>query len=514
MLKARFPAAPGWIWLFVGAILSSAIMAQTTLWFAPWLAPVLLLRFTRTTPAKAAFPSFWIALTIAAYISFRGGFMPYDGVLRHLTIGGIALAYVLAYATDKALWRKYSGVTSTLIFPLASTSIGFLATVGNPLGTAGSEASSQEHLALLQLVAITGIWGLVFLMSWLAAVVNALWEQGWNLRREWRTAAAFGMIVSVVLAAGSVRLTFFAPATESVRVAAIVTDRELSLLAKGRRLATRQQRDASRSLLDPLLDDLIQRTEREARAGAKIVVWSEGAARILEEDEPEFLNRMKALASRAAVYVQVGANFYSEPSRSVTAENRAIMFTPDGEIAWDYHKVHVTPGDPEKPGDYGMPFVDTQYGRIATIICQDDLFPDFVRGAGRNDVDLLLVPSNDWSAVAKWHWKITVFRAIENGVSIVRPTSQGISTAVDPLGRIIARRSDYFVASGDHTLIASVPTSSTPTPYRLLGNAVAFASVLFLSGLGAHSILGRRFARPHRSGHGRAGKVSGTRPFS
>src|SRR3712207_8758251 len=50
-----------------------------------------------------------------------------------------------------------------MVFPAAVTTAELVATVGNPFGTAGSTAYSQyAGLPLLQLVSVTGIWGLTF----------------------------------------------------------------------------------------------------------------------------------------------------------------------------------------------------------------------------------------------------------------------------------------------------------------------------------------------------------------
>lgn len=481
---------PRWVWLLLGSLLSCFTMAQTTLWFAAWLAPVFLLRFFRSVPWVVALPALGLAMAAASYVAFRDGFMPYNGIERHLTIAGIALAYVLVYAVDKALWKRCPAAASTLVFPAVSTSVSYLATLGNPSGTAGAEAYSQDHPALLQLVAVTGIWGLVFLMSWFAAVVNALWVRGWDVRRGWRIVATFAAILLLVLAAGTVRLTFMPQYGETVRVAALVADEELTRVASRRQLDTPEQRAASRTLLDPVVDNLIERTVREARAGARIVVWSEGAARVLEEDMPGFINRMATLAAELSVYIQTGVNVHLDPAAEAAAENRAIMFTPQGAVAWDYHKVHVTPGDPERPGEDGIPFIDTPFGRIATIICQDDLFPGFVRQATRNDVDILLVPSNDWSAVADWHAKVSVFRAVENGLSILRPTGRGVSLAVDPLGRIIAYRKGA-AGTDEDTLVASTPFEQMWTPFRFIGDGIAWASALLLLSIAAASLFRR-----------------------
>lgn len=478
-----------WLWLVVGASLTPFITAQTSLWFAAWLSPLFLLRFSRTIRPAIALPVIGAVFFVGNWIAFRGGFMPMAGIELYFTLAGIALAYMAVFAIDRFMHRRVGGVASTLIFPLASTAVSFLATFGNPLGTAGSEAYSQTSAGLLQLVSITGIWGIVFLMAWFASAANAIWEKG--LKAERLAAGLFAAILLAVTTFGAVRLTFFTPTHHTVRVAALAPDRTLNeqshidISSDGRSLS------ANRAILTQLTDDLFARTEHEARAGTKIVVWSEATAKILKEDEATFLARAKDTARAHNIYLQIGLATFRNQNGSLQTENRAIMFTPAGSTAWDYHKAKLTPGDNEKPGDGIMPSIDTPYGKIATIICQDDLFPSLVNQAGREGVDILLLPSSDWQAVAEWHARVAAFRAVENGLSIVRPTRQGESLAVDPAGNVLARKADYFV-SDQQTLVASIPTKGTATIYPHIGDIAAYLATGCLVALATVALIRTR----------------------
>ena len=60
-------------------------------------------------------------------------------------------------------------------------------------------------------------------------------------------------------------------------------------------------------------------------------------------------------------------------------------------------------------------------------------------------------------------------RAIENGISVLRPSSNGVSTAVDPFGRVVSRV-DY-VQSGGSPLVAVIPVGSIGTAYTRIGDS-------------------------------------------
>ena len=98
---------------------------------------------------------------------------------------------------------------------------------------------------------------------------------------------------------------------------------------------------------------------------------------------------------------------------------------------------------------------------------------------GSPDVDILLVPSSDWDSVAAWHAQQAPFRAVENGVALVRPTRQGISLATDGQGRLLGYKPDYFV-SDEQTLVVSVPTQGNDTWYVAVGDVFAYASAVGL----------------------------------
>jgi apolipoprotein N-acyltransferase len=82
--------------------------------------------------------------------------------------------------------------------------------------------------------------------------------------------------------------------------------------------------------------------------------------------------------------------------------------------------------------------------------------------------DLLIAPSNDWPEIKKTHAKMARLRAIENGISLLRPASSGLSTAVDPYGNIVSSVDDF--KSNGAPLVAVLPMGSVQTLYTLLGD--------------------------------------------
>jgi apolipoprotein N-acyltransferase len=471
-----------WLWLVVGAALLPFISFQTTMPLAAWLAPIFIIRFARTQRAAITFPVIALVSAAAGAIAARGFF---DSPVLSLIspVMGVVTG-LLTYGMDRLLAPRLSGLARTLVFPTAVITVDFLMSFG-PNGTMGISAYSQySNLPLVQIVSVTGIWGLSFLIAWCGPVVNELWEHGFESRSARRIGTLFVSVLLAVLAFGNLRLAFALPASQTVRVAGLAADRNLwhgldipsdSQVAAG----TDELRASVRAETMPVLDDLFTRTRQEAQAGAKIISWSEAAGFVLKEDEPAVLERARAIAREEKIYLQMALVVYLRTDHYPFAENRAIMIDPSGSMVWDYAKTFHPLGDKAifAPGPGVLPIANTPFGRLTTVICFDADFPSLIRQAG--GADLLLVPANDWEPIAELHSRMAIFRAIENGVSLVRPTGNGISLAVDDLGRLRAYNADYFV-TGKHSLITTVPIQGRPTLYSRIGDSFAYLCVLGL----------------------------------
>ena len=83
----------------------------------------------------------------------------------------VGLVYAIPYALDAALFQKRGAMSGvqTLLFPLAYTALDYVNSLVNPLGTL--PYSQVDFLATVQLVSVTGLWGLTFLITWFGSVM-------------------------------------------------------------------------------------------------------------------------------------------------------------------------------------------------------------------------------------------------------------------------------------------------------------------------------------------------------
>jgi apolipoprotein N-acyltransferase len=224
----------------------------------------------------------------------------------------------------------------------------------------------------------------------------------------------------------------------------------------------------------------LEASRREARAGAKILVWPEANAMVFQDDESAFLQRVQQLAREEKIHVLAGiAAVHSGSVQPL--ENKAVLIDPAGVVALSYVKAMPVPGFEARISMRGKQRIqtnDSAYGRLATAICFDLDYPQFIRQVGESAADLFLVPASDWEAIKLLHHVSAVFRAVENGVPMVRATRWGLSAAVDPLGRVLAEV-DPFIP-GDHVMVAQVPVGGVRTIYARFGDWFAWLCVAAL----------------------------------
>jgi apolipoprotein N-acyltransferase len=166
-----------YLWLAIAAALFVVASGRWAIPVAAWLAPLFLLRFVRTQHLLPGLLLAWLVRFVIATILLQG-ILLYPGYLYYPFVLLLTLVTMIPYLADRLITPRLNGFVATLVFPLAVTSLEYLSSFG-PFGTMNSIAYSQYgDLPLMQVVSVTGIWGITFLIAWFAAVVNWAWERG------------------------------------------------------------------------------------------------------------------------------------------------------------------------------------------------------------------------------------------------------------------------------------------------------------------------------------------------
>src|SRR5262249_31911814 len=136
-------------------------------------------------------------------------------------------------------------------------------------------------------------------------------------------------------------------------------------------------------------------TVREARAGARIVVWPEVAGIGSAADEQAFIEQAEHIAAAENIYLTIPLfTIHDEPGKP--NENKLLILEPSGRIATEHVKYGGNFMEGTLKGDQRLRTFDTPYGRVGGVICWDADFPEVIRQAGAAGVSTLLMPASDW----------------------------------------------------------------------------------------------------------------------
>jgi predicted amidohydrolase len=203
------------------------------------------------------------------------------------------------------------------------------------------------------------------------------------------------------------------------------------------------------------------------QAGADLVVlpelWTTGAfayeefGREAEPLEGPTYEAMAKAASDAGVWLHAG----SIPERAAsgsgsvagdgTLYNTSLVFSPSGELAAAYRKIHRFGFDSGEAVAMGagqeIVTAATDFGILGLATCYDLRFPELFRALLDAGAELLVIPAA-WPAARREHWSLLArARAVEEQAFVLAcgtagthagVEQAGYSVVVDPWGRVLA----------------------------------------------------------------------------
>ncbi len=480
-------------------------------WMA--LVPLLLAIERAPTPGRAALLG-WCA----GFVAMAGAFYWLIDVLRRfasfplvaaIAVCGLFCAYqglvftVAAWAVRRI--RAHRSVPLAVLCPVVFVAAERLLPEVFPCGLWISQA---WHPLVLQIAELTGPLG----VSALLLMVNgALYELLARRRAALAPASAAALGLALVLAGGALRM-------REVDAAVARAPRLVVGLVQPNAAYPSSSRIA-RAEAERMVAALDEQTARLVRAGAELVVWSEGSypyrlSRDLAADRP--LGRAGAVRPADHAAIIIGASTAEPGTRE--AFNSALLVDADGRAAGRYDKVRLLAFGEYVPAIEAFPWLrallpagagrfaagagpvalplrapDGSTWQIGPIICYEDILPGYLRRVGALHPDLLVnLTSDGWFGAAAEPWQhlaLSVFASIELRVAMVRAVNSGVSAAIDPNGRVIARSyadDPYRDPRPADGIIATVPRlSGGRTVFgvvgNLFGNLCVVAAVLLLA---------------------------------
>ncbi|MHC5012875.1 MAG: apolipoprotein N-acyltransferase [Planctomycetota bacterium] len=241
---------------------------------------------------------------------------------------------------------------------------------------------------------------------------------------------------------------------------------------------------------DRVLERYVVLTRQAAEAAPDLIVWPESAVPVALPYDGGATRRLQDLASELETPLLVGSSGRekSDPREGPAGiANSAFLIHPDEDRGTRYDKVRLLPFNEYVPARWfpwpdwilDADFRDARRGerspvlawpgmRVGVQICWESLFPEEARSSAAQGVDFLVTLTNESftkSEAAYGHFfAMNRFRAIENGLPLVRATTTSWSASIAPSGQILAERRDPGI------LVADLPQASGPTLYARFGD--------------------------------------------
>jgi apolipoprotein N-acyltransferase len=249
-------------------------------------------------------------------------------------------------------------------------------------------------------------------------------------------------------------------------------------------------------------------TSGAREAGVDLVVWPETAVGYRLNSSPEAMEWIKQTAN--GVPIVFGGNSFLDGK----VRNTLAYMGPSGSVEDWYYKHHLVPFGEYIPGGellgqwgvrglaardgagyaagQGPQLIDIEgIGKVLPLICYELIFPRHLRTDERPEL-ILQITNDAWFGEISGpyqHLAQAKFRAVEQGLPLIRVANTGVSAVIDPFGRVTAQIPLGVAGAVD----AKIPMTNRPTFYSKTGDTpLLILMVLVLAGLFAARGLGRR----------------------
>lgn len=450
------------------------------------------------------FGLYWIGIAFLVEADKFGWLLP---VAITVMPAGLALFWAGAAAAAALVWRP--GLARIIVLALALGAAEWLRghiLTGFPWNVLGYALTWP--LVLMQGAGLLGIYGLTLVAvpvfaAPLVMVADVGRREG--RRRALRHAIAVAAVPVLLLAAyGGVRLASAPGGDEAagarVRVVQPSVPQEDKWRPDRQAEIFQAYLDFSRTNAAGVRDDL---------AGITHVIWPEASMPFLPLDRPEALIAIGEMLPDD-VHLLAGAlrrekaeGDASGGGHPFRAYNSLMVFDGTGAVKSIYDKTHLVPFGEYLPwqnlleaigleqltrlrGGFTAgvvprpPLTVPGLPPVGGLICYEAIFPG-VRGKSAGPVALLVNVTNDgWFGVTTGpfqHFHQARVRAVEEGLPLIRSANNGISAAIDPSGRVLAR----LGLNAQGTFDVTLPKARRAPLYAAWGDALFLLAGLLMA---------------------------------
>lgn len=427
-------------------------------WWLTWLAPLPVLWLAPRVRAP------WAALAAFAAYTFGGlNLWTYAHTYIDLPIPVIvvfisvpSLMLMLCVLLYRRLLLRGRALAATLSVPTVWVAAEYIYSLFSPHGTFFNISYTQmDALAVIQLAAVTGIWGVSFLVLLFPSALGVVTAPKTARHGRAWAAAILVLLIAGTAAYGAWRLQ--APATSTVRAG-------LVSLGHGRPALSEPKGQAVEARY-------VEALNRLASAGARVVLIPETSFSTADATIPAFAE----LAKQHDLTVGTGVDFKGDPQGR---RNMLMVFQPGAKSPATYSKHHLLIGlEDYTPGDRYTMLEGSP--RTGLAICKDLDFHDTGSAYATRHAQLLLVPASDFVVDGWLHSRMAIMRGVESGFAMARAARSGRLTLSDDRGRVVAEASSE---KQDAELVGDLPLRETQTLYARWGDWFAWLDLIALGG--------------------------------
>lgn len=421
--------------------------------------------------------------------------------------GAAALAYRLIAPRGLSRLLVFAGAVSLLEWLRGHVLTGFPWNLPGETWRAGSAMSQTASLA--------GAYGLTWITLVIAAA-PAVWRDG---RKGWAGVAAAALALAGLWIWGAARLTTPPPPAGPHPIVRLVQAN----------IPQSDKYDAA--LFRSIVSRYVALTRAPGPRPVDIVIWPEGA---IPDSIDSYLTPGSWAYDQINGALTPGQALLVGGYRIQPAAARPLYFntfvavrrTPAGlQPLGLYDKYRLVPfgeyipldrffaplgvhqlvqvGEGFSTGPRPQPMLIQGLPAMQPLICYESLFPGFTRQgaimAGRRPTVIVNVSNDAWFGATSGplqHLNLASYRAIEEGLPMLRSTPTGVSAVIDAYGRIVSGDSLSHGAMG--VIDTPIPSAVPTTIYARIGDLL-FALMMSLSGLVALADINLRLRQMRRN---------------
>lgn len=499
--------------------------------FFAWFSLVPLFMYNRDRSMRDVFFYSFIAGLAGNFLTYgwignfgakvTGGY----AVIVFFLIPSLTAFFVLKIVFAEILARRFPGL-DFLIYPSVWVigdfiqSTGFLAFPWTYIGY-----SQYPFTPFIQMASVTGILGINFIIimfNYTAAfqIKNCI-ESGKSIPllfsgKQGKALAAVACAVILVTAAGFFRMSSFTGGSgNGMKFSVVQTCISPWDNWSGNRYS--------------YLSELTRYTREALPENPDFIIWSESATletlsfRALNGEVDLFDRMLFDFVREIGVPVltgEIGVTLKADGGRlKLYPQNNAVLINGDGKIVRTYAKINLVPFGEWFPYEKwltpvkrlassmgGSDFVPGKSPELfelngfsfGALICYEGIFFRLCRDYKRMGADFLINITNDgWTDTYNGHFQhfsASVFRAVENGLWMIRAGNTGASAIIDPSGKV--RASMPILKKGSFS--GSIDVSlNRATIYEKTGDLILYVASLFIFVIIVISALRKR---PDRGG--------------